>query len=58
MIYCVGETSEQRDAEQIEEVLNEQLSIFKTLVDFDWRKAIIVYEPLWAMATSVIASAD
>lgn len=57
IVYCVGETSEQRESEQTDAVLNEQLSALKTM-DIDWDKVVIVYEPLWAMGTSIIASAD
>lgn len=57
VVYCVGENSEEREAEKTEEVLNEQLSILKE-IEIDWSKTVIVYEPLWAMGTQVIASAD
>lgn len=57
IIYCVGETTEQKESEQTEAVISEQLTALKE-VDVDWTKTVIVYEPLWAMGTSIIASAD
>ena len=57
IVYCVGENSEQRESEQTDEVLDEQLRAIKTM-DINWDKFVIVYEPLWAMGTSIIASAD
>lgn len=53
----MGENAEQRESEQTDEVLNEQLSALKD-VELNWAKTVIVYEPLWAMGTTVIASAD
>ena len=58
LIYCVGENHEQRDAEQFDEVINDQLSPLKTGIELNWAKTVIAYEPLWAMGTGVIASAD
>ena len=59
MIYCVGENSEQREQEQTDEVLSEQLNALKDM-DINWSKVVIVYEPLWAMGTNniTIASPD
>lgn len=34
------------------------MNVLKDIAEFDWSRAVIVYEPLWAMGTSVIASAD
>jgi len=57
IVYCVGENSEQRESEQTDDVLNEQLSALMAM-EINWSKVVIVYEPLWAMGTSIIASAD
>ena len=58
IVYCVGETQEQREAEHTELVVFEQLKALLDAQVSDWSKCIIVYEPLWAMNTSIIASAD
>ncbi len=58
IVYCVGESQEQREAEHTETVVFEQLKALIEAGVSDWGKCIIVYEPLWAMNTSVIASAD
>jgi triosephosphate isomerase len=39
-------------------VLDEQLKVLKVALGDNWEKVVIVYEPLWAMATGRIASAD
>jgi triosephosphate isomerase len=39
-------------------VINDQLSPLKTGIELNWEKTVIAYEPLWAMGTGVIASAD
>ena len=35
MVFCVGETAEEREQEKTDDVLNEQLSILKEL-EVDW----------------------
>lgn len=48
-ILCVGETKEQRDAGETENLIQGQLE--KGLVDIDQSKLIIAYEPIWAIGT-------
>jgi len=57
LVYCVGESTAQHEAEQTDEVLNEQLQCVKEGVS-DWSQTVLVYEPLWAMGTGTIASGD
>lgn len=59
IIYCIGENSDEREAERTQEVLAEQLAHLKGM-EVDWSQLILVYEPLWAMGSGnqVIASAD
>lgn len=48
-ILCVGETKAQRDSEQTEKVIIDQLK--KDLVDVDATNLVIAYEPIWAIGT-------
>lgn len=57
LVYCVGETKEQHNNEETLEVCSAQLELLKDAVE-DWSKVVIVYEPLWAMNTGVLASMD
>jgi len=48
-ILCVGETKEQRDAVETENIIINQLK--KDLVGIDQNNLIIAYEPIWAIGT-------
>jgi triosephosphate isomerase len=48
-ILCVGESKAQRDAEQTESVIVNQVK--RGIVDVDQRKLVIAYEPIWAIGT-------
>jgi triosephosphate isomerase len=54
VIFCVGETLEEREAGKVEAVLEEQLA--KGLKGVNSNKVIIAYEPVWAIGTGVTAS--
>ena len=58
-ILCVGETLEERDANQLEEVLERQLKA--GMKDVNRSRAddlVIAYEPVWAIGTGRTASAE
>jgi len=58
-ILCIGETLEQRDAGQIEQVLESQLR--ESLADVGSRRVldcVIAYEPVWAIGTGRTASPE
>ena len=58
VVYCVGESREQRDDEKSEQVIEKQLQSLKQFgSDLDFTRTVIVYEPVWALCNS-IASAD
>ena len=59
LIYCVGENLEQRENEESSEVIFHQLASIKEKLDeTEWRKVMIAYEPIWALNTGKISSAD
>jgi len=58
-IFCVGETLAEREAEQTETVIEEQVR--EGLRDIDVRKArelVVAYEPVWAIGTGRSATAN
>jgi triosephosphate isomerase len=48
-ILCVGETKSQRDAEETESVIINQVK--RGLVDVNQTNIVIAYEPIWAIGT-------
>lgn len=48
-ILCVGETKAQRDAQETENIIINQLK--QDLVDVDQSNLVIAYEPIWAIGT-------
>ncbi|HTT94409.1 MAG TPA: triose-phosphate isomerase [Solirubrobacterales bacterium] len=58
-ILCVGESEEARDAGQTEEVLERQLQAdLAEVSDADVAKVVIAYEPIWAIGTGKVATAE
>ena len=58
-IVCCGETLEQREANQVEEVLGTQIrAAYANLPVEDVAKTIIAYEPIWAIGTGKTATAE
>lgn len=53
-IICIGETLEQKNQLQTEQILREQL--FGALKEIDSRHFIIAYEPIWAIGTGQSAT--
>jgi triosephosphate isomerase len=59
VIFCIGETLEQREAGQVEAVLKEQLTVgLKGLSSNHIGKIIVAYEPVWAIGTGVVATPE
>ena len=59
VIFCIGETLEEREANKQNEVVKAELegSVFN-LSEEDFRKIIIAYEPIWAIGTGKTATSD
>ena len=59
VIYCVGESLEQREAGQAEQVVLQQICDLATVVKADqWRNIVVAYEPIWAIGTGKTASPE
>lgn len=59
LIFCIGETLEERNAGQLEAVLSSQITeglAGLSLEDLD--HTVIAYEPVWAIGTGVTATAE
>ncbi|CUA86970.1 MULTISPECIES: triose-phosphate isomerase [Gulbenkiania] len=55
VVYCIGETLEQREQGGCESVLAGQLDILQGL---DMSRLVVAYEPVWAIGTGRVATLD
>jgi triosephosphate isomerase len=55
VIACVGETLQEREANQTQQVVERQLKAIADNVN-DWSKVVIAYEPVWAIGTGKVAT--
>lgn len=58
-VLCVGETLSERESQQTENVLEQQLSeILSGISRAEAEKLVIAYEPVWAIGTGKVASIE
>ncbi|MCJ1275031.1 triosephosphate isomerase [Puttea exsequens] len=57
VIFCCGETLEQRESNKTIEVVTAQLDAVAKETQ-DWSKIVVAYEPVWAIGTGKVATTE
>ncbi|OJJ51075.1 hypothetical protein ASPZODRAFT_138198 [Penicilliopsis zonata CBS 506.65] len=59
VILCIGESLEEREANQTIDVVTRQLrAVAQSITKEQWSKVVIAYEPIWAIGTGKVATTE
>lgn len=57
VVFCIGETIDERKAGKVDEVNFGQLAALSALLKpEEWKNVVIAYEPVWSIGTGVVAT--
>lgn len=57
VVFCVGESAQERSEGRTIEVLDRQLKALELVLEKDRSRIMVAYEPVWAVGTGIVATA-